>query len=132
MSTDATAQATSNKKVVMDFAEVVFQGKDPAAGARDFMGETYTQHNPQVPDGKDAFVGALSGMFEQTPDFSMDIKRVIADDDLVAIHSHVRTTAEERGMAVVDIFRVADGKIVEHWDILQPVPEEEANPNTMF
>jgi predicted SnoaL-like aldol condensation-catalyzing enzyme len=85
-----------------------------------------------VPDGKESFVGAIGGMFQQFPDFSSDIKRVIADDDLVVIHHHVKMTNEDRGTAVVDIFRVEDGKVIEHWDIIQEIAANPANDNTMF
>jgi predicted SnoaL-like aldol condensation-catalyzing enzyme len=131
LSTD-TAQGTSVKKTVLDFFEAAFVQRDPEGAARDFMGETYTQHNPDVPDGKDSFIGAIGGMFGQFPDFAIEQKRVIAEGDLVVIHSHVCMTKEDRGTAVADIFRVEDGKIVEHWDILQPIPEKPANSNTMF
>jgi len=121
----------SSKKTVLEFFELAFVERKPVDAAERYMGE-YTQHNPDVADGKDAFIAAIGGMFAAFPDFSIDRKRVIAEGDLVAIHSHVRMNKEDRGMAVADIFRVADGKIVEHWDILQPVPETPANSNTMF
>ena len=96
------------------------------------MGDSYTQHNPMVGDGPESFVPAINGMLGAFPDFWIEAKRVIAEGDLVVIHSHVKMTKDELGNAVADIFRVADGKIVEHWDIIQPVPEDPANSNTMF
>ncbi len=63
---------------------------------------------------------------------SFALKRVIAEDDLVVLHYHLKMTPDDLGQAVVDIFRVEDGRIVEHWDVLQPVPAESANTNTMF
>jgi predicted SnoaL-like aldol condensation-catalyzing enzyme len=123
---------TDAKQIVLDFYELAFVQRKPDEAARDLMGDSYTQHNPDVPDGKDAFVGAISGMFGQFPDFSTEKKRVIAEDDLVVIHHHVKMTKDDRGTAVADIFRVQDGKVVEHWDIVQPVPEKTANSNTMF
>jgi predicted SnoaL-like aldol condensation-catalyzing enzyme len=63
---------------------------------------------------------------------SIDIKRVIAEGDLVVSHLLINMAPENRGMAGVDTFRLQDGKIVEHWDVLQPVPERAANDNTMF
>jgi predicted SnoaL-like aldol condensation-catalyzing enzyme len=128
----ATAQAASSKQVVLEFYDRAFVQRKPDEAARDLMGATYTQHNPDVPDGKDAFVGAIGGMLQQFPDFSSEIKRVIADEDLVAIHHHVKMTKEDRGSSVVDIFRIEGGKVVEHWDVVQPVPEKPANDNTMF
>jgi predicted SnoaL-like aldol condensation-catalyzing enzyme len=128
----ATAQAASSKQVVLEFYDRAFVQRKPDEAARDLMGATYTQHNPDVPDGKDAFVGAIGGMLQQFPDFSSEIKRVIAEEDLVAIHHHVKMTKEDRGSSVVDIFRIEGGKVVEHWDVVQPVPEKPANDNTMF
>jgi predicted SnoaL-like aldol condensation-catalyzing enzyme len=128
----ATAQAASSKQVAMEFYDRAFVQRKPDEAARELMGPTYTQHNPDVPDGKESFVGAIGGMFQQFPDFSSDIKRVIAEDDLVAIHHEVNMTKEDRGTAVVDIFRIEDGKVAEHWDVIQPVPEKPANDNSMF
>jgi predicted SnoaL-like aldol condensation-catalyzing enzyme len=131
MSAD-TAQESSVKKVVLDFFNTAFVDKDPEKAAREHMGSSYTQHNPQVGDGAGSFLPAINGMLGQFPDFWIETKRVIAEDDLVVIHSHVKMSKEDPGSAVADIFRVADGKIVEHWDIIQPIPAESANDNTMF
>ena len=127
-----TAQETSAKKVVLDFFQEAFVNRNPEKAAQELMGETYTQHNPLVGDGAESFVPAINGMFGQFPDFWIEAKRVIAEGDLVVIHSHVKMTKDDPGNAVADIFRVADGKIVEHWDIIQPIPPEPANNNTMF
>lgn len=121
-----------NKQVVLDWYEVAFVKKDPATAADKYMGPSYTQHNPDVPDGLDAFKGAIGGMHGQFPDFSTDIKRVLVDGDLVAIHHHVKMTGEDPGSSVVDIMRMENGRIVEHWDVIQPVSEKPANENTMF
>jgi predicted SnoaL-like aldol condensation-catalyzing enzyme len=120
------------KSTVLDFFKTAFQDKKPAEAKEKFMGETYTQHNPQVADGPDTFVGAISGMQEQFPDFTSKIHRTAVDGDLVWIHHEIHFAKDDAGMSVVDIFRVEDGKVVEHWDILQAVPEEAANDNTMF
>jgi predicted SnoaL-like aldol condensation-catalyzing enzyme len=69
---------------------------------------------------------------EAVPDFSVERRRVIAEGDLVAIHAFVQFPAEDRGTAAVDLLRMADGRVVEHWDVMQPVPEQSANANTMF
>jgi predicted SnoaL-like aldol condensation-catalyzing enzyme len=127
-----TAQETSAKKVALDFFQEAFINKDPEKAVREHMGETYTQHNPLVGDGAESFVPAINGMLGQFPDFWIEVKRVIAEGDLVVIHSHVKMTKDDVGNAVADIFRVTDGKIVEHWDIIQAIPAESANNNTMF
>lgn len=120
------------KSTVLEFFDLAFQQQKPGEAREKFMGATYTQHNPQVPDGPDTFVGAIGGMFEQFPNFTSDVKRVITEDDLVAIHHEVHMVPGDDGSSVVDIFRVADGKVVEHWDIIQAIPAEAANDNTMF
>jgi predicted SnoaL-like aldol condensation-catalyzing enzyme len=122
-----------NKQIARSFWETAFPGKRPDEAAREHLGATYVQHNPEVPDGPDTFVAAMEGLHSQFPDFWGEVKRVIGEDDLVVLHSHVRMVPEDQnGTAVVDIFRVQDGKVVEHWDVLQPVPAESANTNTMF
>ncbi|WP_433191019.1 nuclear transport factor 2 family protein [Actinoallomurus sp. CA-150999] len=93
------------------------------------MGPEYVQHNPQAPDGPEAFVAFVAGFGERFPALSLDVRRVIAEGDLVVLHSLLATSPEDR--AAVDIFRVEDGKIVEHWDVVQPVPETAANGNGM-
>jgi predicted SnoaL-like aldol condensation-catalyzing enzyme len=123
---------TDAKSIVLDFFDLAFNQQKPADAREQFMGSTYTQHNPEVADGPETFVGAIGGMFQAFPDFSSDVKRVIAEGDLVAIHHEVHMAPGDAGMSVVDIFRVDDGKVVEHWDIIQPVPAEAANDNTMF
>jgi len=97
-----------------------------------YVAAPYTQHNPQVPDGVAGGLAGLTGFLQTVPNLRYDVKRVLVDGDLVAVHSHVTNGAGDRGTAVVDIFRIRDGKAVEHWDVLQPVPEAAANGNTMF
>lgn len=130
--TSATTQAASNKQAALEFFDKAFVQRQPAEAAQELMGPTYTQHNPSVGDGKETFVAAIGGLFQAFPEFSTEIKRVIAEDDVVVIHHHTKMTKEDRGTAVVDIFRIENGKVVEHWDVLQPIPEETANDNTMF
>lgn len=93
----------------------------------------YHQHNPTIPSGAAGLRETFTAFFRQFPQLTVDRKRVIAEGDLVAIHAHYRTSPEDRGQSVVDIFRVRpDGKIVEHWDVVQDVPATSANDNTMF
>jgi predicted SnoaL-like aldol condensation-catalyzing enzyme len=96
------------------------------------LGPRYVQHNPQAADGGEAFIAFVRSFAGQFPDLHVDIRRVIAEDDLVVTHSLITTGPDDRGTAAVDIFRLEDGRIVEHWDVLQPVPETAANENTMF
>lgn len=124
------AREEANRDLVVEFYDRFFNGHDIAAA--DIVAEDYIQHNPHVPDGKAPFVGYFSDFFQQNPDSRARIVRSAANGDLVYLHIHATNGAEDRGEAVVDIFRVDDGMIVEHWDVIQPVPEEAANENTMF
>jgi predicted SnoaL-like aldol condensation-catalyzing enzyme len=92
----------------------------------------YIQHNPLAKTGRDAAIAFLEPFFQSHPDASYSIKRIIADGNLVAVHSHAKFSADDRGLAVVDILRVDHCKIAEHWDVAQPVPEKSANSNGMF
>ena len=97
-----------------------------------YWGPEYHQHNPNIADGVKGVKAGLGAYFQQFPDLAVSRKRVIAEGDLVAVHSHYVNAPGERGQAVIDLFRVRNGKIVEHWDALQDVPETSANDNTMF
>ena len=129
---DAAVKAQRNKQSAVTFYDQFFNKHDLKAADR-FIGDRYTQHNPRVPNGKAAFVGAFQQIFAQNPQRQSRITRAIADGDLVALHVHTTTGPQDRGVAIVDIFRFdANGKIVEHWDVIQPVPESTASGNSMF
>jgi predicted SnoaL-like aldol condensation-catalyzing enzyme len=123
-----------NKANALAFYDLMFNAGQPAEAVKRFVGETYVQHNPHVADGAPAFVAYFEAAARDHPGRHTVFKRVLADGDLVAIHSHQTwPTREPKDWAVVDIFRFdAGGKIVEHWDVLQPVPATSANTNTMF
>ncbi len=121
----------ANTETVRSFYDLVNEGK-PEEAAAAHIGPRYIQHNPQAPDGPEGFIAFFTGFRAQFPELHVEIVRTVAEGDLVAVHSRMTTSAEDRGTAVVDIFRVEDGKLVEHWDVLQPVPESSANDNTMF
>jgi predicted SnoaL-like aldol condensation-catalyzing enzyme len=123
--------AAQNAAAAKGLLDMVFNQKQVAAAFDRYVGATYTQHNPLAADGRAAAISFLSGFLEKNS-VRYDIVRVIAEGDLVAVHSHVTFNSEGRGNAVVDIFRFEHGKIVEHWDVVQPVPEKAANSNTMF
>lgn len=129
---DAAVKAQRNKQSAVTFYDQFFNKHDLTAADR-FIGDSYTQHNPRVPNGKAAFVGAFQQIFAQNPQRQSRITQAIADGDLVALHVHTTTGPQDRGVAIVDIFRFdANGKIVEHWDVIQPVPESTASGNSMF
>ena len=121
-----------NKQIVRDFYELAFNRHKPTEAAKKYIGGTYTQHNPHVPDGAPAFYSYFEGFFKKNPQTRVDIKRVVAEGDLVVLHLHFTTGPTDRGSAIIDIFRVENGKIVEHWDVIQEVPAQSANTNTMF
>lgn len=126
-----TATAQANKKLVKDFWNGVFNQKDTHY-IDTSVGEKYIQHNPGFKDGKTEFKSAIIGYLEEFPQSSAEIKRIVAEDDYVFIHNHVKINPADAGQAAVDIFRVKDGKIIEHWDVLQNVPPKAENSNTMF
>jgi predicted SnoaL-like aldol condensation-catalyzing enzyme len=121
----------ANKKLVLAFYETAFLQKNPEQAARAYAGETYIQHNPRVGDGTAGFVAFVRGLLTSFPDMKLTIKRVIAEGDLVATHAHLIKDPKEPGLALVDIFRVENGKVVEHWDVVEPVPVESLNSNGM-
>jgi predicted SnoaL-like aldol condensation-catalyzing enzyme len=126
----AAQSAADNKQLVVAFYRTVFVDKRVREGFEKYAVEGYVQHNPMVPTGREAAIKLLSERIR--PEGITDIKRVIAEGDLVVLHVHSRANAQDRGRAIVDIFRVKDGKVVEHWDVIQAVPETAANDNTMF
>ncbi|ELQ6171576.1 nuclear transport factor 2 family protein [Cronobacter dublinensis] len=120
----------ANRQRVITFYDRFFNQHDTAAA--DMVADDYRQHNPEVPDGKAPFVNYFSGFFRDNPQSRAKVIRSAADGDLVWLQVHSTNSSHDRGQAVLDIFRVKDGKIVEHWDIIQDVPEKAANANTMF
>lgn len=122
----------TNKKVVIAFFELAFNKHKPREATQKYFGESYIQHNPSVANGADAFVAFFEPLFKKNPDSKIVIKRIIAKGDLVVVHAHGKVNDKTRGLAIMDIFRLKNGKLVEHWDVVQEVPEKAANDNTMF
>jgi predicted SnoaL-like aldol condensation-catalyzing enzyme len=120
-----------NKKIVVDYYTTAFAG-EPERAAAEHIGPRYVQHNPQAQDGVEAFAGFVHWLRGEYPELQLDIKRVIGEGDLVVTHSHLTLEPGKPGQALADFFRVEDGKVVEHWDVIQDIPETSANDNTMF
>ena len=125
------AQEEKNKTLVVNFYNDFFNNHQ-INEALNILTEDYKQHNPYVPDGRAPFITYFSAFFKEHPQSSAQIVRTAVDRDLVWLHVHSKENEKDLGKAVLDIFRVKDGKIVEHWDIIQNVPATAANSNTMF
>lgn len=120
----------SSTRVATGYFDRLLLDKDP--GAVEYLAPEYHQHNPGIPSGSAGLREQFTSFFQQFPQLIVERKRVIAEGDIVAIHAHYRLNPADRGQSVVDIFRVRNGKIVEHWDVVQAVPATSANDNTMF
>ena len=130
---DKTVNATEerHKEIATAFYEAALNRHD-FAEARQYMGETYTQHNPNASDSPEGFAAFLDFLKENHPQSCGIIKRIWADGDYVIMHILERRHPDDRGDAVVDIFRFENEKIVEHWDVTQSIPEKLAHDNGMF
>jgi len=124
------AREAANRQLVLTFYERFFNQHDISAAS--VIVDDYRQHNPFVPDGKAAVVAYFTQYFKENPQARSRIVRSVAEGDLVWLHVHATQTPDDSGRAVVDVFRVQDGRIVEHWDVIQAVPAQPANNNTMF
>jgi len=122
----------TNRKMVEEFYHLSLNLGKPEEATAKYLGPYYRQHNPGAADGAEAFIGFVRGFRQAFPNLRFDFRRFIAQDDLVAVHSHLVREPGDRGVAVMDLFRIENGRIVEHWDVLQDVPETAANTNTMF
>ncbi|WP_055585438.1 nuclear transport factor 2 family protein [Streptacidiphilus griseoplanus] len=127
----SSAQLEQHKQTVLAFYEAALNRKDFAA-ASELIGDRYVQHNPLIADGVEGFRDFLDSLRENFPDLRADVRRLFAEGDHVIAHVHGVRIPGQRGTAIVDIFRFEGGRIVEHWDVMQPVPDDARNTNGMF
>lgn len=120
-----------NKKNAIEFYKTAYYG-NPEKAVQDYIGNEYIQHNPDVADGTQGFIDYFERMQKEYPEKSIEFVRCIAEGDLVALHTHQRWPENEEYITM-DFFRFDEyGKICEHWDAIQQIPKESANPNTMY
>jgi predicted SnoaL-like aldol condensation-catalyzing enzyme len=125
------SQLEANRQAVLAFYEKALNEKD-ADAALAYVGDRYVQHNPTAEDGTAGFRKFIAFLREKFPNARSEIKRSFVDGDYVILHVHSVREPGTLGRAIVDIFRLEKGKIVEHWDVVQTIPENPANINTMF
>jgi predicted SnoaL-like aldol condensation-catalyzing enzyme len=121
-----------NKRNAQAFYDLMFNQCRPREAIEKYVGDVYIQHNPGVGDGKEAFIEYFERMNAEYPGKEAHFKRVIAEGEFVVLHCHQEWPGENDYVGI-DIFRFDEnGKVMEHWDVLQEVPEKSANTNTMF
>jgi predicted SnoaL-like aldol condensation-catalyzing enzyme len=127
----APSRQELNKKIVREFYDLAINKKDFDAASK-YLGPEYIQHNQRAADGAEGLKNFIQFLRTKFPDAHSEIKRIFADGDYVILHVHAVRIPGTRGAAVVDIFRLQDGKIVEHWDVHEDILEKPANQNGMF
>jgi predicted SnoaL-like aldol condensation-catalyzing enzyme len=124
-------QLEANKKTVAAFEDAALNQKDFDAASK-YLGPHYTQHNPNAPDGPEGLKGYVTFLKDKFPNNHSEIKHIFADGDFVIVHDHAVRELGTLGLAIVNIYKLENGKVVEHWDVIQPIPEKTANNNGMF
>jgi predicted SnoaL-like aldol condensation-catalyzing enzyme len=128
---DYTDQERRNLAAVLDFYENGVNKRNYEAAFRN-LGDHYIQHNPSAPDGREGFLEFFGFVEKNFPNFRVEIQRIFVEGDLVALHVRSFDGPTKNGEAGVDMFRLQDGKIIEHWDVIQPIPDSMPHDNSMF
>ena len=126
-----TEQERRNRDVVMAFYGNGVNRRDPAVTVS-YLGPEFIQHSPHVADGTQGFVDFFTAFWKKYPKFHVEVKRIFIEGDMAAVHTRSLGGPNANGDAGVDIFRLDHGKIVEHWDVVRPIPANAANANSMF
>ena len=124
-------QLEANKKAVAAFEDAALNQKDFDAASK-YLGPRYTQHNPNAADGPEGLKGYITFLKDKFPNNHSEIKHIFADGDYVIVHDHAVREPGTLGFAIVNIYKLENGKVVEHWDVIQRIPEKPANNNGMF
>lgn len=126
------AETERNRQIVTSFIRMFYGEGRVREAFMTYVAPGYIQHNPLAADGRDAAIAALEPFFAATPGAIREVQRIMVDGDLAVVHLRSRANAQDRGFAIVDILRLENGMIVEHWDVIQAVPEQSRNPHPMF
>ena len=119
------------REMVEDFAELFYRQRQPRLAFEKHVAVDYIQHSPKLADGREAALAMLEPLFGGEG-ARFDVLRIIVEDPYAVIHLHGRPDSQGPGVAVADIYRIENGKIVEHWDVIQPVPGDSPNPRSMI
>lgn len=126
------ACAPSIREIARGFKTLFYDQGKVREAYETYVAEDYRQHNPMARDGRDAAIAFLEPIYERNPQHRMTVHRMIVEDPYIVVHLHGQSSPDDLGAAAVDILRVEDCRIVEHWDVTQPVPAETVNGNGMF
>jgi predicted SnoaL-like aldol condensation-catalyzing enzyme len=129
--TAGVEQLEANKKTVAAFEDAALNQKNFDAASK-YLGARYTQHNPNAADGPAGLKSYITFLKDKFPNNRSEIKHIFADGDYVIVHDHAVREPGTRGFAIVNIYKLENGKVVEHWDVIQAIPEKAENNNGMF
>ena len=129
--TASSHETAGNRQIIQEFADLFYRQHKVREAFELYVSPNYIQHNPGLKDGRTAAIEALTPLFSN-PGATFEIKRILVDGNLAAIHLFGRGDPKTKGAAVVDLYRLDEGKIVEHWDVIQPLPDASKNPHPMF
>ena len=127
----ASADTARNRLIMNDFMQL-FCKKKVRQAFEAYVSPDYIQHNPYIASGRDSAITELESHFAAQPASICEVHHLIVDGEMAAVHVLDKKTPEDPGIAIIDIFKLRDGKIVEHWDVVQPVPKPVVNPHPMF